>query len=211
MPVSRTFCALHDNMYGAGQQLAFPTMSTCAACICVLDNQLVGIHKTQGWGSRQVRLFQLAVAAIGAAVVRRLYIAGWNVGDPDRHDVAQIRAALGCLGVPTFTFNYANTIQTHLQWDGRGLQFIHNRVFQPAWYVSKAINLCTFAFHEGTQVPTIGVKRTTKVAVDNSARQAQRDLLVSMYGMADSLYMGVAETITTPSDHLHWLTTFTRV
>jgi hypothetical protein len=186
-------------------------MSTCAACICVLDNQLVGIHKTQGWPPSHGRLFQLAVAAIGAAVVRRPYIAGWNVGDPACHDVAQIRAALGCLGVPTFTFNYANTIQTHLQWDGCGLQFIHDRVFKPAWYVSKAIDLCTFAFHDGTQVPAIGVKRTTKVAVDNSARQAQRDLLISRHGVADALRMGVTETITTPSDHLHWLTTFTRV
>ena len=39
---------IHDDRAGEGLNLAFPNMSTCAAIICVLDDRLVGVHKTMG-------------------------------------------------------------------------------------------------------------------------------------------------------------------
>src|SRR5262249_19522159 len=97
MPVSRTYCAIHDDQYGVGTELAFPTMSSCAACVVVLDDRLVGIHKTQGWHRFSKRAFQLAAREIWGHRMHRLYIAGWNVGSPESHNIDEIRRALGCL------------------------------------------------------------------------------------------------------------------
>jgi hypothetical protein len=209
MTLTRNILAIHDDEYGEGTALAFPTMSSCAACVCVLDNTLVGVHKTQGTYGRHTRLFQLAVLAIGGRLVRRLYIAGWNVGVQNCHDVGQIQQDLGCQNTPTYTFNFANAQKTHAQQNGDGLEYVQHQAFKAGWFVSKAEDLCTFAFHDGTYTPRIGVKRTSKVAVDISNRDADKAQLYNAH-RRDSDYMAVNESITTPSNHLHWLT-FTRV
>lgn len=204
MPVERTMISIHDDEFGAGESLAFPSMSTCAACVVVLPNRLVGIHKTSRWNNKKAHIFQLARSAIGTAVKQRLYIAGWHVGNPAEHDVAQIRNALGCANVPTYIFNFANTIMAQeVKTQDGGHYFVESPMFKSGLFGTKANDLCTFAFHDRTKA-RIGVKRTEKVKVQKTNRTVQKTHLQNRYG-GDYQYMACIDTITTDSDHLHWL------
>ena len=173
MALSRTLYAVHDNEFGVGAQLAFPTMSTCAACVVVLANRLVGVHKTSSWDLKHFRLFQLARAAIGTSPIARLYIAGWNVGDPACHDIGQIRTYLQCQHVPTYVFDYHNSNWTIQTTDG-GLEMVRSPAFKPGLFVNRAIDLCTFAFHNNNGYEArIGVKRTSKATVNDAGRNGR--------------------------------------
>ena len=92
---------LHDDETGAGDFLAFPTMSSCSAIVCRLDATLVGIHEAAGWDAITDRPFNNTMELINGAAVRSLFILGWTLDDAANHDVTRIRNALGCQGVDT--------------------------------------------------------------------------------------------------------------
>jgi len=204
MSVTRTVTSIHDDQAGSGQSLAFPTMSTCSACICVLADRLVGAHKTQGWRETTNMLFKQAAAMIDGDRVYELYIAGWNVGNEECHNITQIRNALGCADVPTYAYDYHNTEVTVRNTHSgelvtqQAFQARKGKVFTP----SPTSDLCTFAFHTGKRNPAIGIKRSSKVtvtAVDQKAVNA------NMKQGRKGMMMAVTEDIETPSDHLHQL------
>jgi hypothetical protein len=204
MTVTRTVTSIHDDQMGSGTSLAFPTMSTCSASICVLADRLVGVHKTQGWSGIKTTLFEEAAALIGEGKVYELYIAGWNVASEEHHDINQIRNALGCAKVPTYVFDYhnADVIVTNRHsgkmLNQQAFQARKGRVFTP----SPTSDLCTFAFHTGKRNPIIGIKRSTKVAITASDNDAfKKNQKLGRKGMMIAL----TEDIQTPSDHLHFL------
>jgi hypothetical protein len=192
------FVSIHDDMYGEGTQLAFPAMSTCSAIIAVLDDRLVGVHKTmdrapdggQRWTNTHAKILTAAAAKIrSGGGARELYIAGWRVqGTDGRHEVAPIRAALGCADVPTYLYNYADSFKASRGGGETAYTHFGGRH-------KKANDVCTFAFHRGNEPPLIGIKRTTKVTIvtKNSGPYGGEALV---------------ETIETPSDHLHELKKF---
>jgi hypothetical protein len=59
-PFDQFMTVIRDDECGWGQDLVFPTMSTCVAIVCVLSNTLVGIHKTQGWHAGSMKLATFA-------------------------------------------------------------------------------------------------------------------------------------------------------
>jgi hypothetical protein len=195
------FISIHDDMYGEGTDLAFPTMSSCCAIIAVLNNRLVGVHKTQDlspggvWGRAQsnsrytkthAKILEDAAALIkGGGGASELYVAGWGVTEAGgSHDVTDIQNALGCATVPTFIYNYADSFTPNRS----GIGVTAYTHFGGGH--KKANDVCTFAFHRGKQSPRIAVKRTTKVAIvtPNSGNTGGKALV---------------ETLETPSDHLH--------
>ncbi|MGF6856942.1 hypothetical protein [Paraburkholderia sp. CI3] len=205
MPVTRTVMSIHDDQTGEGTALAFPTMSTCSAIICVLVDRLVGVHKTQGWRGSTNTLFARAVALIGGDRVYELYIAGWNVGSKEYHNISQIQNALGCADVATYVLDYHNAdviIKNKHSGDlvnQQAFQARKGKVFTP----SPTSDLCTFAFHTGKRNPTIGIKRSSKVNITASDNDAVRENL-KREGR-DGMMIAVTEDIQTPSDHLHIL------
>ncbi len=194
------FVSIHDDMYGEGTSLAFPSMSTCSAAIAVLSDRLVGVHKTMDlsaddprgrWTSTHKKILEGAAALIAAGGgARELYIAGWRVMSAGgRHEVAPIQAALGCSDVPTYIYDYADSFK--IGKSGNPTAYTH---FGGGSH-KKANDVCTFAFHRDHEPPRIGLKRTTKVTIvtNNSGSQGGQALV---------------ETIETPSDHLHVLKKF---
>lgn len=201
---TRRIMSIHDDCAGDGVDLAFPTMSSCAACICVLDDRLVGVHKTQGWVPFHDKLFNYAKRLIGTAKVHGLYVAGWNA-DTTRHDLSQIANALGLTGsrqVRMWSANYTNT--TKAAPSGK-----LNDAHRPGPLKNKMTDLCTFAFMNGTQAPKVGIKRESKVTVHAiMARDAERKIDAQKLGMSDreSQMLSYEEMIDTPSSHLHFVT-----
>lgn len=189
--------SIHDDQTGEGADLAFPTMSTCCACICRLHNRLVGVHKTQGWDGGRVRLFAHAVGLINADPVLELFLLGWRVGDANFHDVPQIRGALGCNAVTTYTYNFANTTTL----SGLGNQVMAHR--SPRSFGNMTVGLCTFAFSQPNASPTIGLKRSAKIVVTPQGLAARHAHTAAHGGRAVARYFGMVEDIETPSDHLH--------
>jgi hypothetical protein len=187
--------SIHDDQTGEGTDLAFPTMSTCAAIVCVLPNTLVGIHKTQGWRASTATLFGHALGLINGAAVREIYIAGWNMHDPNAHDPAQIIAALNCANVPFFVCNYSNSTQT--------VGNVTQAAYKAGKFVKKANDLCTFAFHKGNADPEFGMKRTPKVLITAASNQAYNNHLAQHGGYGTGRYFAMDEGIATPSGHLH--------
>ncbi len=147
MPTTRVVMSIHDDQTGEGPDLVFPTMSTCCACICVLANRLVGVHKTQGWRARLITLFRHAVGLINNAHMNGLYLVGWNVGNPTYHDVPQIRAALNCMAVPTSIYNLANATKAN------GAMAFE----APRSMGDQTSDVCTFAFGNAGHAPHIGI------------------------------------------------------
>lgn len=187
-----TCMSLHDDQVGQGDMLAFPTMSTCAAILCNLDDRLVGIHKTIGWVAQTDMLVRIALEMIDGDPVRGLYILGWDLDDTDRHDVARIRDALGCQGVPTWTYNYSNRTGE----DGV-------RRFQaPRSFGDIVVDLCTLARFRAGDDPVISVKRTSKVFVKLlTVGEAFQDHLAEWGNKA--LRRGLEEEITINSGNTH--------
>lgn len=194
------FVSIHDDMYGEGTELAFPAMSTCSAIIAVLDDRLVGVHKTMDrdaadplgrWTKTHLKILDAASTLIKAGGgARELYVAGWRVlSAGGKHEVAPIRAALNCSDVPTYLYDYMDSFK--IGKSGAATAYTH---FGGGH--KKANDVCTFAYHRGKEPPRIGIKRTTKVTivVQNSGVQG---------GKAQ------VETIETPSNHLHELWKFT--
>ncbi len=179
MPLVRNIPGIHDDQFAEGANLAFPDMTSCSAVICVLPGTLIGVHKTMGWTARHNTLFGRAQAAIGARVVSRVYIAGWNV--PAQHNPAQIRAALGLpLATRIYTSNY-----TH------GHRRNGNPRYNPGLFRDYVHSICTFAsFRAANTAPRVGIKRDTKVASGG------------FVGPWD-LYRARQEHLTTPGNHLH--------
>ncbi len=198
MPTNRTMMSIHDDQTGEGTDLAFPTMSTCAAIICVLQNSLVGIHKTQGWRASTNTLFGHALGLINGQAVREIYIAGWNMHDPNAHDPQQIVAALNCANVPHWVCNYTNTTVTVTGTTGKVTQSAFK-----AGSAKKTSDLCTFVFHKGASDPQIGMKRTSKVLVTTASQPAKNAHMAQHGGFGTARYFGMDEGITTPSGHLH--------
>ena len=201
---TRNIMSIHDDGAGAGLDLAFPTMSSCAACICVLNDRLVGVHKTQGWVPNHDKLFAYAQRLIGTDRVHGLYIAGWNAGD-EQHEVRKISTALGLTGArraPVWLANYSNT--TTKAPSGNTVV-----AFRPGPFNNKMTDLCAFAYRNGTQAPSVGVKRTSKVTVHSiEGGYAQRKSDAQKLGMSEreSSFLSYVEDIETPSEHLHMLT-----
>ncbi len=201
MPLTRQVCAIHDDQVGDGAELAFPTMSTCAACIAVrnyagIGYRLIGVHKTRGWTPKHDRLFQIARETMGWIPPSRVYILGWNVDHTDTspnavHSVAKIRTALNGAGVPTFAFDYVNATKgpnQALKIKGTG----------------KMIDVCTFASVNPAGQVTIGIKRTPKVTVTTAPGELQQR--IRRYGnLQVAMLHAPTETITTPSTHMHVL------
>ncbi len=95
---------VHDDCAGKGQRLAFPNVSSCAAVICVLDTDLVGIHRTQGnITGKGLQLFKFAKEKlIGGAKIHQIVIAGWNTGAKGTgHSATEIRNSLNAHDTPT--------------------------------------------------------------------------------------------------------------
>jgi hypothetical protein len=200
---SRTLLSIHDDQYGQGTELAFPTMSTCSAAIAVTAGGLVGVHKTMDrtptagvaashdtlWTGTHKKIFDAAKQLIDdAGGAQELYVCGWNVEAKGggRHEVGLIQSRLGCQAVPTFVYNYTSYITTNQYGNPQA-------VSKHAGKAAK--DVCTFAFFRAGQPPIIGLKRTTKVQVPNPNQGSQG-------GEAK------VETLVTPSDHLHELRKF---
>lgn len=199
MATVRNIMSIHDDQFGEGNDLAFPTMSTCSAVICVLGNTLFGIHKTQG--APRPGLFAYAQNALNGRQVHALYVAGWNAGRAAFHDITAIRNALGIGAPPTYVYDYHNTWEflPRRQWRGRRPRT--QMAFSAGTFVKKTTDLCTFAtFTANNTAPEIGIKRSLKVHVQAVAGFFQG--LVPVHG-ANARYVAGPETITTPSDHLH--------
>jgi len=200
--LTRDIMSIHDDGAGEGPSLAFPTMSSCSACICVLDDRLVGVHKTQGSDTIHLKLFAYAKQLIGTAKVHGLYVAGWNAGTDQHHDLNEIARGLGLAGArraPIFCADYNNSSYT----TPRGRKAM---AFKPGTFNRKMTDLCTFAFRNGTGAPTVGVKRMTKVTVhdlDQYASQRKEDRVRLGMGVRESLMLSYPERINTPSSHLH--------
>ena len=145
---------VHDDRAGAGDRLAFPNMSSCAAVVCVLDGTLVGVHKTIGpIAAKQRELFDYARDdLISGARVHRIVIAGWGADrDSGVHPAVAIRNALGVPDAPVSYYSFGDPTGTYKTGSGK----------------KKMTDLCTFAVRNGTGFPIITVKRTTKVANQN--------------------------------------------
>ena len=197
--------SIHDDCFGSGENLAFPTMSSCSACICVLDDRLVGVHKTQGWHQNtHDSLFKFARKSIGTAKVHGLYVAGWNAGSDQHHDLGTISQKFGLTGTrkaPIWVFDYKNA-------SIKAPSGNKSDAFKPGVLNNKMSDLCTFAFRDGTQAPKVGVKRTTKVTVHqldefSSKRKDDRH----RFGMTqrESFMLSYPENLETPSNHLHYV------
>jgi hypothetical protein len=183
MPHTVLQTTILDDQYGSGRQLAFPEMSTCVACICVLDQTMVAIHKTFGTDAHHDPLYADARALIGPSRVHGLYIAGWLSG-PERHDIGLIRAGLGCNDVPTHTATFITTYRrtaSGVMWH----QF-KGHIGSPV-----AQNVCAFATFRGPHLaPRVGLKRTPKVQVG--------DAVLGLGGRR-----AARRRVTTPSTHRH--------
>lgn len=199
---------IHDDRAGEGLNLAFPNMSTCAAIICVLDDRLVGVHKTMGSISgKQLQLFDYAKTLIDGDTVHKVIIAGWNAttASDSKHPPVEIRNALGCPDAATYIFNYATTTLTSKNTHSG------KKITQPAFKThmtgSKMKDLCTFAARNGTDFPHISAKRTTKVGNAMDGKTLYAD------GMGSDLakFGSVAEDVTSSHDHLINQNKFTQV
>lgn len=188
---------VHDDRAGAGEQLAFPNMSSCAAVVCVLDDMLVGVHKTRGpIAGKQQALFSYARdELIDGATVHRIVVAGWEVDrDGDVHSAVAIRNALGAPKAPVFYYNFG---------EARG-------TYQTGFTKKKMSDLCTFATRNGTGFPQITVKRTTKVDNQNKSlvtlieQGHKQGSLIVRFG-------SVSEDVSSSHDHPINQTKFTQV
>jgi hypothetical protein len=130
-----TWMSILDDQAGSGTDLAFPSMSSCAAIICVLPGGLVGIHKTQGDQPKHTRLYAHAQGLIAGAAISDLYIIAFLAG----HNVTTIKTAFGCAAAWTYDLARKN--------------------------VSTANGVCTFAGFQAGLDPLISYKRSTKVVL----------------------------------------------
>lgn len=191
MAYTRYMMSMHDDQAGEGVALAFPTVSTCAAVIAVLGDRLVGLHKTSGISRNYGKLMQRGLSLLGGCYVRALYMAGWNLDQPSKHDPRAIRQVLGCAHVPIYISNLSSTRDS--------LERTHP-------FATAANDVCIFAYHQGSRAPRIGLKRSSKVTVKRSVGGTQQiNQLAQQLGMGFALIYGVEEEITTTSDHLHEL------
>lgn len=202
---SREIMSIHDDAAGQGAALAFPTMSSCSACICVLAGRMVGVHKTMGWENLHDKLFSYARSLIGTDRVYGLYVAGWNAGSDQHHDLRRIASRLGLTGMrqaPIRYFDYNNsTMRTR-----RGTR---EETYKPGTFNNKISDLCTFAFQQGTRAPNVGIKRTSKVdvhAIEKFSSKRSSDRRYLGFSVRESLMISYPERIETPSDHLHAVT-----
>jgi len=168
--------ALHDDQAGVGDNLAFPTMSSCAAIVVRLANTLVGIHKTQTWHNNTAKLFQVANAMIGASAITDVYILAWNAGVAEAHDVTQIRQTLNANAVPCYVFDYSNKAKDKFK--------------APHNWSSAMSDLCTFATFNAGARPTFAVKRTTKVVSERDEAAFKLH-----FKTTDARYKGFNETL----------------
>jgi hypothetical protein len=197
--MNQQFVSIHDDQYGQGQDLAFPTMSTCSCVIAVVGDRLVGVHKTMDRGADEVSVDTLwtgnhkkifagaAEMIVKAGGAQEIYVVGWNVkAVGGRHEVSLIRDRLNCQTVSTYVFDFTSYVTTN-KWGNP------QSVTRSAGKACK--DVCTFAFYRAGQAPRIGLKRTTKVKTPqpNQGQQGGE---------------GQSETIVTPSDHLHELKKF---
>lgn len=164
---NQKYTVINEEQYGRGENLAFPSMSSCAAIICDLGDELVGVHKTIGWLSVHTKVFQLALNACNGKVPRALYITGWDVSDPEKHSVDKIRTALNCNGVATYVFDYHNAMMTiECKGSDGGIVQKEKDAFKPAMFSKKMSDLCTFALTNPLVAPSIGAKQSKKVKVN---------------------------------------------
>lgn len=195
MAYTRYMMSMHDDQAGEGVALAFPTVSTCAAVIAVLGDRLVGLHKTSGISRNYGKLIQRGLSLLNFRYVRALYIAGWNLDQPSKHDPRAIRQALGCTHAPIYISNLSSTRDS---WE--------RTTYSPHPFATAANDVCIFAYHQGSRAPRIGLKRSSKVTVKRSVGGTQQiNQLAQQLGMGFALIYGVEEEITTTSDHLHEL------
>jgi len=194
---------IHDDRTGQGENLAFPSMSSCAAVICVLNDRLVGVHKTQGAISgRQLRLFNYAKTLIGGEQVHKVVIAGWRAekGSTVGHAPNEIRKALDLPDVATYYLNYATT--THGPKD--------DSAYKTGFFKTAMTDLCTFAHRNGTDFPMITVKRSSKVA--NSNIDMNRFKEMGHPFASDICQFGsLEEDVTASNDHTIGQDQFTRL
>lgn len=198
MSQTTTMMSIHDDQIGEGMELAFPTMSSCAAIIAVTSEGLIGLHKTVGWNALKSLYFGMARDMIGHRLVSQLIVAGWHAGKADFHDIDQIRAELHLNDVYTTYCDYATG---------------HNGkedTFQPArkglWKPRATACLCTFASLR-TGMPQVSIKRSAKVRVARDPNNNEFQINVGRYNGDNrkAARCGVYESITTPSGHRHVL------
>lgn len=201
MPVTKMMMTIHDDQTGEGTNLAFPTMTSCCACICRLDDRLVGVHKTQGWGPGRIALFDHARSLFRGDAVRELFFVSWSFTAAN-HDVAQMRNALHCAAVPTYTYELGNTTTT----SGLGNLVPANRAPRSNTTVT---DVCTLAALNDRGSVVIGLKQSAKVTV--AADPNQLDYEFNLYnhgGFAVGQFFAVDEAVTTPSGHMHKIRKF---
>lgn len=93
IPLGEMMC-LREEGVGKGKKLVFPNMSSCAAFILVLDDDLIGIHKTTSTNNDLIN-FQVERATKSISNNQKedlkLYVAGWGLNDPVKfHDVKAV-------------------------------------------------------------------------------------------------------------------------
>ena len=191
---TKNLMSIHDDRAGEGDALAFPTMSSCAAIICVLDDRLVGVHKVMGAiNGHQTKLFDYARdQLIRGDAVHMIVISGWQVtaDDTTKHSPTAIRNALGCQDVATFIYSYGDATGT----------------YKTGKTKRAMAGLCTLASHNGTGFPYVSVKRTAKVTntMDGAA-------IHNLGSAVEKNFGSVAEDVTTSHDHLINRNKFTQI
>ena len=203
---TKTLMTIHDDRAGEGATFAFPTMSSCAAVICVMQDRLVGIHKTQGnITGKPAQLFNYARnTLIHGDQIRMIVIAGWNAttGNSSMHSPTDIRSALGAQNVPAYIFNYATTTK-------KTNGFTAHAMKTGATH-AKMTDLCTFVSRNGTGFPFISVKRSTKVTNVNTVMSSLQKQ-GHQFGSDTFRFGSVDEQVTSSHDHLINQDKFTQV
>ena len=207
MAFSRIATRILEQQAGAGTFLIFPGVSTCTACVCVLNDELVGVHATMrmstGTGN-DAAPWELARELIGEAAVNRLYIIGW---DPrGSQSISAIREHLRCTSVDTYVCDLNNA--AHTNGAMRFSPAAPNATLGGVWrYFAPrhATDLAILAeFTDRTTMPTFSIKRQSKVTVTPLPGDRTRRF---------NRFRADSASVTKTSDHFHYLrgAAFTRV
>jgi len=198
-----------EEQAGEGTSLCFARMSTCVACICVLQNTLVGVHSVAYSSANMPAAFAAALALINGRAVNALYLVGWRLNDAQSgwHDVAGIRQSLGCGAVPAYGMDLATT-QSSTDDSSWYVPHAPDAALGSAWRTvapKKITDLALFADWTGATTVSLGVKRSSKVTI-GPADPVASNALVQNTTARTMRYYALPAPVSTPSVHLHPLT-----
>ena len=177
MPITKTVIKISEDCVGSGTDLGFPNMSSCTAVVCVLDNLLIGAHFTMdrsGNDQATTHLCGRISQAIGGNAVHRLLIVGWN----SKHNPVAIKNHINCNPTKSAAYDIS----------GHGYGFFKS--------VDYTVFL-NFSFVSADAMPTIWLKRDSKVSKQDDGNQWQANWLQQPSGQRG----GYNSSITTQNTH----------